>query len=50
MLAAWIMQKFGILEPAAVGIAALVLLTITTAAKNAFCGMSREEFLKSLDQ
>jgi hypothetical protein len=36
------------MEPAAVGIAALLLVNIATAAGNAFC--ESEEFMKSLDR
>ncbi len=49
-LAAWLTHELGFYNPIAVGIAAVCLVTISTAAKKAFCEMSRDDFLKIIDQ
>ena len=44
-----IMAQFGVNEPMAIGIATLVLLTLAQATKDAFCQMTDEEVLKTLN-
>jgi len=48
-VAAWLQRRFGMLEPAAVGGAAMILALIDTAARDSFCTMSEGEFFGRLD-
>jgi hypothetical protein len=49
-VATWILQKFGMLEPFAVGLSALLLIAIGTAARNAFCEITDETFMNALEE
>jgi hypothetical protein len=48
-VAAAIAKKFGISDPAAIGLAVLVLMTLGQATKNAFCKKKDTEVLKTLE-
>lgn len=48
--ATWVGSKFDISDPAAIGIATAVLLTIVYATRGALCKMTDEEIKKSFDK
>jgi hypothetical protein len=47
-LAAWLSQTFGITNPAAIGIAALIIHVVATAGRKAFCEMTEQEALSEI--